>query len=475
MASAEYTVIHERPHSFYDKFERKADLQHTTHFCPGCGHGITHKLIAEAIDDLGIQDRTIFVSPVGCSVFAYYYFDVGNVQAAHGRASAVATGIKRTRPASVVLAYQGDGDLAAIGTAEILHAANRGENITVFFLNNAIYGMTGGQLAPTTLIGTKTTTSPFGRDPLNEGYPLRVAELLATLEGPAYIERVALGNNKGIMQAAKAVRKAIRNQMDGLGFSLVEIVSPCPTVWKMDPLDAQRYVREELVKVFPPGVFRDCTKTRAPRPAPKTAPELSKVPRILGLATEPGESDPVAAKRSVDLRIRVAGFGGQGVLLLGEILAEAGMLAGLHVSWLPSYGPEMRSGTSNCHVRVTDARVDSPMVSRPNVLFALNEPSLRKFLATVQPGGLVFYNGAALPADCARPDVTAIARPFLEVADQLGTQRAGNMVMIGAFLELSDKLEGQFVDRALRRLVKTERWLDIDRRAIERGRELARQ
>jgi Pyruvate/2-oxoacid:ferredoxin oxidoreductase gamma subunit len=243
----------------------------------------------------------------------------------------------------------------------------------------------------------------------------------------------------------------------------------------MDPLDAQRYVREELVKVFPPGVFRDCTKTRAPRPAPKPAPELSEVPRIIGLATEPGEPDPVAAKRSVDLRVRVAGFGGQGVLLLGEILAEAGMLAGLHVSWLPSYGPEMRSGTSNCHVRVTDARVDSPMVSRPNVLFALNEPSLRKFLGTVQPGGLVFYNGAALPDDCARPDVTAIARPFLEAADRLGTQRAGNMVMIGAFLELSDKLEARFVDRALQRLVKTERWLDIDRRAIERGRELVRQ
>jgi 2-oxoisovalerate ferredoxin oxidoreductase beta subunit len=475
MASTEYTVIHGRPDSFYDKFERKADLQHTTHYCPGCGHGIAHKLIAEAIDSLGIQDRTIFVSPVGCSVFAYYYFDVGNVQAAHGRASAVATAVKRTRPESVVLAYQGDGDLAAIGTAEILHAANRGENITIFFINNAIYGMTGGQLAPTTLIGTKTTTSPFGRDPLNEGYPLRVAELLATLEGPAYVERVALGNNKGIMQAAKAVRKAIQNQMDGLGFSLVEIVSPCPTVWKMDPLDAQRYVREELVKVFPPGVFRDRTKDRAPRPAAKPAPELSEVPRILGLATEPDADPPAkAAKRAVDLRIRVAGFGGQGVLLLGEILAEAGMQAGLHVSWLPSYGPEMRSGTSNCHVRISDARVDSPMVSRPNVLFALNEPSLRKFFATVQPGGLVFYNGAALPEDCVREDVTSIARPFLEVADQLGTQRAGNMIMIGAFLELCDGLEARFVDRALCRLVKTEKWLDIDRRAIEKGRELVR-
>ena len=476
MASAEYTLIHGRSDSFYDNFDRKADLQHTTHYCPGCGHGITHKLIAEAIDELGIQDRTILVSPVGCSVFAYYYFDIGNVQAAHGRAPAVATAVKRTRPESIVLGYQGDGDLAAIGTAEILHAANRGENITVFFVNNAIYGMTGGQLAPTTLIGTKTTTSPFGRDPLNEGYPLHVAELLATLEGPAYIERVALGDNKGIMQAAKAVRKAIRNQMDGLGFSLVEIVSPCPTVWKMDPLDAQRYVREELVKVFPPGVYLDRTKTRAPRPAYAPVPELSEIPRILGLATNDSGDQPTpeTSAQNVDLRVRVAGFGGQGVLLLGEILAEAGMQAGLHVSWLPSYGPEMRSGTSNCHVRISGDRVDSPIVTRPNVLFALNEPSLRKFVASVQPGGLLFYNGVALPEDCVRDDVTSIARPFFEEADRIGTQRAGNMIMLGAFLELSNSLPARFVDAALRRLVKTDKWLDIDRQAIERGCELVK-
>jgi len=475
MASAEYTVIHGRSESFYDKFERKADLQHATHYCPGCGHGITHKLIAEAIDDLSVQDRTIFVSPVGCSVFAYYYFDVGNVQAAHGRASAVATGVKRSRPDSIVISYQGDGDLAAIGTAEILHAANRGENITVFFLNNAIYGMTGGQLAPTTLIGSKTTTSPFGRDPLNEGYPLHVAELLATLEGPVYIERVALGDNKGIMKAQKAVRKAIQNQVDGLGFSLVEILSPCPTVWKMDPLEAQRYVREELVKVFPPGVYLDRTKERAPRPAPAPAPDIAELERILGIAREPnGDHAAVDAEREIDLRVRVAGFGGQGVLLLGEVLAEAGMQAGYHVSWLPSYGPEMRSGTSNCHVRVTHARVDSPMVTRPNVLFALNEPSLRKFIATVEPGGHIFYNGAAIPEDCAREDVTAVARSFFEEADHLGTVRAGNMVMIGAFLELCGGPDAAFIDGALRRLVKTDKWLDVDRRAIARGRELVR-
>ena len=185
--------------------------KHQTHYCPGCGHGVAHKLIAEALEDLGVQDDTIFVSPVGCSVFAYYYFDVGNVQAAHGRAPAVATGVKRACPDKIVIAYQGDGDLAAIGTAEIVHAANRGEKITVFFVNNAIYGMTGGQMAPTTLVGQTSTTSPWGRRPANEGFPLHMAELLATLEAPVYIERVALSDNKNIMKARRAVRKALEN------------------------------------------------------------------------------------------------------------------------------------------------------------------------------------------------------------------------------------------------------------------------
>src|SRR5579863_4363618 len=187
--AAEYEIARGRPRSFYERFERKEELQHQTHFCPGCGHGTVHKMIAQAIDVLGVQDRTIMVGPVGCGVFTYYYFDVGNVQAAHGRAPAVATAMRRSLPKSVVIDYQGDGDLAAIGSAEILHAANRGENITVIFVNNAIYSMTGGQAAPTTLIGQKSTTTPNGRSATTEGYPLRVCELLATLEAPAYIER----------------------------------------------------------------------------------------------------------------------------------------------------------------------------------------------------------------------------------------------------------------------------------------------
>jgi 2-oxoisovalerate ferredoxin oxidoreductase beta subunit len=278
-----YAVTLEKAKSFYQIYERKAELQHQTHYCPGCGHGVVHKLIARAIDEMGIQDRTVLISPVGCSVFAYYYFDVGNIQVAHGRAPAVATAVKRSLPESIVLSYQGDGDLAAIGCAEIVHAANRGENITVIFVNNAIYGMTGGQMAPTTLLGTKTTTSPFGRSQWNEGFPMRVSELLASLEAPVYIERVALGNNKQIMNAGRAVRRALENQARGLGFSLVEVLSPCPTIWKMTPVDAQRRVLEEMTKVFPLGVYRDRTKDAQVRPSPPPPPALEDIPALLGL------------------------------------------------------------------------------------------------------------------------------------------------------------------------------------------------
>jgi len=241
------TVL-QKPTAFYDKFERKGGAQlETTHYCPGCGHGILHKLIAEALTDFEIADRTLFISPVGCSVFAYYYFDTGNIQAAHGRAPAVATGLKRTHPHSIVISYQGDGDLAAIGGDEILQAANRGENISVFFVNNAIYGMTGGQMAPTTLVGQKTTTSPFGRKPENEGYPIRMSEIIATLEAPVYVERTALIDFKSITRTKRAVRKALKNQMENKGFSFVEVLSPCPTGWKMTPANSQKWISEQMI------------------------------------------------------------------------------------------------------------------------------------------------------------------------------------------------------------------------------------
>src|SRR5512135_2794014 len=257
VAEPEYELLHSRSEIFYDRFERKSELKQQTHYCPGCGHGVAHKLVAEALSDLGLQDRTIFVSPVGCSVFAYYYFDLGNVQVAHGRAPAAATGLKRACPDKIVIAYQGDGDLAAIGTAEIIHAANRGEHIAVFFVNNAIYGMTGGQLAPTTLVGQTSTTSPWGRNPGNEGFPVHISEMLSQLKAPVYIERVALSDNKNIMKAKKAVRKALELQKQRAGFTLVEILSPCPTIWKKDPVKARQWVAEKMIPAFPLGVYRD--------------------------------------------------------------------------------------------------------------------------------------------------------------------------------------------------------------------------
>ena len=473
---ADYTVVHEKASSFYDVFERKAELQHQTHYCPGCGHGVVHKLLAQAIDELGVQQRTVLISPVGCSVFAYYYFDVGNIQVAHGRAPAVATAVKRSLPESIVIAYQGDGDLAAIGTAEIVHAANRGEPITVVFVNNGIYGMTGGQMAPTTPLGGKTTTSPFGRNQWTEGFPLHVCEMLASMEAPVYIERVALGNNKQIMQAARVLRRAVENQVKGLGFSLVEVLSPCPTISKMQPVEAQRYVEQEMTKTFHVANFRDRTKDAPARPAPAPPPALEDIPRILDVANGDGAATSEAPPaRALDVRIRVAGFGGQGVLMLGEVLAEAGLDAGYEVSWLPSYGPEMRSGTSNCHVRLSSAPIDSPLVSRPDVLLALNEPSLRKFLPNVVPGGTVLYNSEHLPEDCARPDVRMVTMPFTELADQLGNSKAANIVMLGALLETMPLLDQEPITGALRRKVKSRKWFDMDLAALAKGREEVRK
>jgi 2-oxoisovalerate ferredoxin oxidoreductase beta subunit len=470
-----FTITHEKASCFYPHYERKGELPDQTHYCPGCGHGIVHKLLAECIDELGIQDRVILISPVGCSVFAYYYFDVGNVQVAHGRAPAVATAVKRAHPNSIVISYQGDGDLAAIGAAEILHAANRGENITVLFVNNAIYGMTGGQMAPTSLPGQKTTTSPTGRDSQHDGYPMRVSELLASLEGPTYLERVSLGDVKRILQAKKAIRRALECQMSGLGFSLVELLSPCPTIWKLDPVDAQKQVHEVMEKFYVPGITCDRRAARTafattPAPPPLT---LDQLPQLLDLplahSATRNATHPTA--QPLDWRIRIAGFGGQGVLLMGQLLAEAAMDDGLEVSWLPSYGPEMRSGTSNCHVRISSRPIDSPLVAHANALLALNEPSLRKFLPAVEPGGLVLYNGDAVPADCQTPGINIYALPFAEIANQLGSAKVGNMVMLGAFLALSHFLPDERMEAALTRLVSSERWIEIDRKALAVGRE----
>ncbi|MBU5613070.1 thiamine pyrophosphate-dependent enzyme [Geomonas azotofigens] len=238
-------------------FQRPKSLKDVqTHFCPGCHHGTIHRLVADAMDLYGVQDRTIGVASVGCSVFLYGYFDIDVVEAPHGRAPAVATGVKRARPDSFVFTYQGDGDLAAIGTAEIIHAANRGEDITVVFVNNTTYGMTGGQMAPTTLVGQKTSTSPYGRDKSKDGSPIRMAELLAQLGGVAYSARVAVDSPKHVLEAKKVIREAFGYQAQGKGFSFVEVLSACPTNWGMNPLKANARVGEEMIPYFPLGVFK---------------------------------------------------------------------------------------------------------------------------------------------------------------------------------------------------------------------------
>lgn len=240
--------IYGRPESFFAK---------STHYCPGCGHGQLHRIIADAMEELQIRKKVVFINSVGCSVFAYWYFNCDHIQVPHGRAPAAATGVKRVNPESIVLTYQGDGDLAAIGTAEIVHAANRGENISVFFVNNAIYGMTGGQMAPTTIEGQKTTTTPYGRDLKLAGYPIKMSELLATLEAPVYIERVALTDYKNLRKVEHAVKKSLKCQIEGKGFSMVEVLSPCPTTWKKSVVDSRKWVEEEMLKAFPLGVYKD--------------------------------------------------------------------------------------------------------------------------------------------------------------------------------------------------------------------------
>lgn len=227
------------------------------HYCPGCTHGIVHRLVAEAIDELGIEGKTIGVASVGCSVFTYNYFECDMVQAAHGRAPAVATGVKRSDPDKIVFTYQGDGDLASIGTAETVHAAARNENITIIFINNAIYGMTGGQMAPTSLPGQVTQTSPYGRDVNTVGYPVRICEMLSELEGASYLERVAVNNVKNVKAAKKAIKKAFQNQIEGKGFSLIEVVSTCPTNWGKTPEKAMEWLEENMLPYYPLGVYKD--------------------------------------------------------------------------------------------------------------------------------------------------------------------------------------------------------------------------
>ncbi|MBN2111153.1 MAG: 2-oxoacid:acceptor oxidoreductase family protein [Methanosarcinaceae archaeon] len=424
-----------RSSGLYPEFTRKGGAAPTaTHYCPGCGHGIIHKLIGEAMADLDIQDRSIMISPVGCAVFAYYYFDCGNLQVAHGRAPAVGTGVSRAEDNAVVIAYQGDGDLASIGLNETIQAANRGEKMAVFFVNNTVYGMTGGQMAPTTLIGEKTATCPEGRDPRFAGYPLHMCEILNNLLAPVFIERVSVSDTSHIRKARKAIRKALEVQRDSKGYAFVEILSPCPTNLRQDAQQSARFVNEEMEKEFPTGNFRDLSAETEPLKRGESDFSKASIDSLFNLETE-SSPDAVHDPGFPEVHIKAAGFGGQGVLSMGLTLAHAGCSARHFVSWYPSYGPEQRGGTSNCSVVISGGSIGSPVVHTPDILVAMNRPSLEKFAADVREGGVILYD--SMIAECDIPEgIRAIPVPAVRIAQELGSEKAANTVMLGVMMAL---------------------------------------
>lgn len=425
---------------FYDTFERHANAEglkaHSTHYCPGCGHGLAQKYMAEAIDELKVQDRTVAVSPVGCSVFMYYYFDVGNTQAAHGRAPAVAVAHKVANPDSIVISYQGDGDLASIGLAEIIHAAQMGLPITVIFVNNGNYGMTGGQMAPTTLIGQKTATSPDGRTRFM-GQPMKVAELIATLDGPIYVERVALYDNKQRNRAKKAIHKALQLQVERKGFAFIEVLAECPVQLKLDPRDAETWVKERMVPEFPLGVKKDVVAEVEPLPElPPPSFDPNDLLREIGAGAK---RPPTFAKgfpthlAAEDVAVKFAGSGGDGAQTAAMLLTRAGLAEGFDATHIPSYGPESRGGTSYADVHIAETEVLSPAAPRPHLLVVFNAPSLKKFGPTVAPGGTVIYDSTIVTeAPDLDPSVRVFGIPFTEIANGVGKRILKNVVSLGA-------------------------------------------
>ena len=463
---------------FYDRFLRHGHGEglkgHATHYCPGCGHGLAHKYLAEAIEELGIQDRTIAVSPVGCSVFLYYYFDVGNTQAAHGRAPAVGIGHKVANPDSVIVSYQGDGDLASIGLAEIVSAAQLGLPLSVIFINNAIYGMTGGQMAPTTLMGQKTSTSPFGREAFL-GQPMKVAELMAQLDGSIYVERVALFDNKQRTRAKKAIKKALLLQAENRGFALVEVLSECPTHLGLDPVATEKWVKQNMLPVFPLGVKKDLAVE--PRPA-MAAPSFEPA-RLLGVLDATTEAAPRFCKgfpsriAPHDIALKLAGSGGDGAQTAAMLITRAAINEGFDATHIPSYGPESRGGTSYADVHIADREVLSPASPTPHILVAFNAPSLAKFGPTVVEGGTVLYDSSVI-SELPRlgPGVRPHGIPFAEIAKDLGKIVVKNVVALGALQAATEIYPADTFLTAIRQALKEKcAMIPLNEEAFSRGRQ----
>ena len=427
-----------RPNSLYKEYTRKGGVAQTaTHYCPGCGHGILHKLIGEAMDELGIQDRCVLISPVGCAVFAYYYFDCGNIQVAHGRAPAVGTGVSRAEDNAVVISYQGDGDLASIGLNETIQAANRGEKLAVFFVNNTVYGMTGGQMAPTTLIGEKTVTSPNGRDAHQAGYPLHMCELINELNAPVYIERVSLADVPRIRKAKQAVRKALEVQRDGKGYAFVEILAQCPTNLKLDVQGSTDFIINQMEKEFPVKNFRD--KIEDTSRVDRVGSDFSKemLDQIFGIEGSKEKDSQNNSDRKT-IQVKIAGFGGQGVLSMGVVLARTACEEGAEVSWYPSYGPEQRGGTSNCSVVISGESIGSPVVYNPDVLIIMNKPSYDKFAGDVKDGGVILCESVVGDVKPPRDGVKVYSIPAVKIATENGSAKGSNTAMLGALSAVVD-------------------------------------
>lgn len=422
---------------FLDQY-RKHQTPEQTHFCPGCGHGNLLKFVDKAIAEFGAEQKTIWVSPVGCGGLTDSYLSVSHVLAAHGRASAVGTSVKRLNPDALVIVSQGDGDLASIGLLEAVHAANRGENLTVFFVNNANFGMTGGQMAPTTMLGQHTATSPQGRCLPEHGAPLKICEMLNQLEGPAYIARVAIGSEKQLIMAEQCIRHAIENQIYGRGYSFVEILSPCPSNWHLTPVQARDRVADEMTKVFPIGVLRDISRsewiTARQRIEPYHPRNTTQVFETITYETASRSNRRLYGIERLT-SICCAGFGGQGVMTLGRKIARYALESGLEATWIPSYGPEMRGGVANCFVRIDKNRISSPIVDHPDVLFAMSQPALDCFMPRVVSGGTVIFDcdTAQITEDIMRSDIQIIAVPATSQAVASGNPRNANILLLEAW------------------------------------------
>ena len=382
----------------------------------------------------------------------------------------MATGIRRSREDSITICYQGDGDLAGIGTAEIIHAANRGENLTVFFINNAIYGMTGGQMAPTTLVGQKTTTTPDGRSLQPDGGPISMAEIMNAIKAPVYIERVSLASPAKIFKAKKAIEKAIANQIAKKGFSFVEILSPCPVNWKMEPIDALSWITENLEPVFPVKVFRDDSEKAVPLPSfASKHPWLDDAGLISLLKGEKKPADGRAPVLMPDQLVKISGFGGQGVLSAGILLANCAIAQRLFATWLPSYGAEMRGGTANANVILSTQEIGSPVVDAPNVLIAMNGPSLDAFESSVQPGGMIFVNTSLISRKVSRGDVTVVYVPASDMAKEEGFIAGTNVLMLSLYILTAKIADSAVLQSIVPLTIKKKQYIEMNLNIVRRA------